>query len=67
MTIGLRREPQRRSIDRRDRCGHADQANGALKPLVPVPSNRMPNASTFDFVAGDTVRVVLAGWNTLTS
>jgi hypothetical protein len=32
-----------------------------LNPLVPVPSKVTPNTSTFDFVAGDTVKVVLAG------
>ena len=47
--------------------GHADQAKGAAKPLVPVPSNLMPKAFTLDLVAGVTVSVVLAGWNTLLS
>jgi hypothetical protein len=31
-----------------------------LNPLVPVPSNAMPKTSTFDFVAGDSVKVELA-------
>src|SRR5581483_9319446 len=60
----LRGGPQLR---RRTRLGHAAQEKGAVKPLLPGAPKLTPMADTLELVAGATVRVLAAGWNTLSS